>query len=128
MRHEIPTHLNVPDRFVLGLTATQAMQLMAAAACAYGLLKSAWAPLELRAALAALVLGLGLVLVLVRPSGRSPGAWLLLAVVYLLLPHRFVWRPCPSMTEKAEGTWAALTPRVGWLPPAGSDEGGPYVR
>ena len=70
-RHEIPTHLETPDRFALGLEAKQAMQLVAAASSAYGLLDLHWLPLEVRVLGAALACVAGALLALLRPGGRA---------------------------------------------------------
>lgn len=121
-RHEIPTHLEAPDRLLLGLTSKQVMQLMGAAAGAYGLLDSGLLPIELRLPLAAVAAMLGALLALVRPGGRAAEEWLLLLLVHLAGPRRMVWRPCPApVVETVEG-WAAHAPRVGWA------EGAAHVR
>ena len=114
-RHEIPTHLNVPDRFLLGLTAKQAMQLIGAASGAYGLLDQHALPFEVRVGLAILSVVMGVLLALVRPGGCAIEEWGLLALVHAATPREMVWRPSAAAESSADGAWAALAPRVGWL-------------
>jgi hypothetical protein len=139
--HEVPTHLDVQDRALLGLTVRQVLCLASAAACSYGLW-SRWPalPVGLRLGLAALCVGLGLVLALVRPGGRGLGEWALAALRYAGAPRRCVWRPVPAAVwgvppagagpspweEAAAGAgpwgrpaaWTELTLRPAWAPAA----------
>jgi len=117
-RHEIPTHLAVEDRLVLGLSARQAMYLIAAVAGGY----SAWneataAPPELRLGLAALCLLLGAALALVRPGGRGLDEWLFVVLHYLATPRRCAWRPRepdPAEWRRRTPAFAERAPRVAW--------------
>ena len=122
-RHEIPTHLETPDRFALGLTAKQAMQLVAAASGAYGLLDVHWLPWEMRVAAAVLAVVLGGLLALVRPGGRALEEWMLLLAAHVATPSRMVWRPCVPPSELYTATWVALAPRVDWRVPTRPDGG-----
>ena len=92
-RHEIPTHLSVSDRAVLGLT----MRQLLAAACGLALAHAAWAdlplPPALRLAAAAPVLGATLLLVFCRPAGRPLEEWALVLLRYRFAPRAAVWRP-----------------------------------
>src|SRR5262245_29924348 len=93
-RHEIPTHLDVPDTVFLGLTAGQALQLVLGLAAAY----AAWdrwpdlAP-GARLGLAAACVLAAAVLALVRPGRRGLAEWALVVLRYHLRPRRSVWRP-----------------------------------
>lgn len=120
-RHEIPTHLGAPDRFLLGLTAKQAMQLVAAAAGAYGLLDNQALPFELRALLAALAFLFGVLAALIRPGGRAAEEWALLLLFHLATPTCLVWRPCPTPVGDAEDGWATLAPQVNWREGSAAD-------
>ena len=127
-RHEIPTHLEAPDRFALGLTAQQAMQLVGAASGAYGLLDVHWLPWETRAMLAVLAFILGALLALVRPGGRALEEWALLLAAHVATPSRMVWRPCPAPTDLDTAAWVALIPRVDWRVATGPDGGSAGAR
>lgn len=113
-RHEIPTHLNVPDRFLLGLTAKQAMQLIATASGSYGLLQQHDLPLELRVAGAGISVLMGLVTALIQPGGRALEEWALLIALHIATPAHMVWRPAPCIEVTHDGHWAALAPPVDW--------------
>ena len=92
-RHEIPTHLNVEDRVVLGLTLRQVMILMFGCAAAYGLW-SQWPllPAELRIVLAVGCLVAAALLALARPHGRPLEEWGFAALRYAAVPKATVWR------------------------------------
>jgi hypothetical protein len=117
-RHEIPTHLAVEDRLVLGLSARRAMYLVAATAGGY----SAWteaaaAPPELRLGLAVLCLLAGAALALVRPGRRGLDEWLFVVLHHLATPKRCAWRPRepdPAGWRPRAPAFAARTPRVAW--------------
>jgi hypothetical protein len=92
--HEVPTHLDVQDRALLGLTVRQLLVLASAAACGFWLWSQSGAvPPSVRVGLAAACVAAGLGLALVRPGGRGLGAWGLTTLRYAALPRRCVWRP-----------------------------------
>jgi hypothetical protein len=125
-RHEIPTHLDAPDRFLLGLTAKQGMELMASAASTYGLLNNDVLPLELRLPLAAVSVLVGVLVALVRPGGRAVEEWLVLLAFHVATPHQLVWRPVPFGADwETDTRWADLRPRLDW---AGDPTEGSRVR
>jgi hypothetical protein len=117
-RHEIPTHLAVEDRLVLGLSARQAMYLIAAVAGGYSAWNEATAlPSELRLGLAALCLLLGAALALVRPAGRGLDEWLFVVLHYLATPKRCGWRPRdpdPADWRPRASLFAEHAPAVAW--------------
>ncbi len=118
LRHEIPTHLNVEDKVLLGLTIRQFMELMAGLAGTYSLWNQ-WPqlPLTVRAALTGLSLAMTLVGSLCRPGGRPMEEWLLVALEYLATPRRSVWRPREPELEDwwpRRGRWAELSPTLAW--------------
>jgi hypothetical protein len=117
--HEVPNHLNVQDTLFLGLTARQVATFMAFASPAYGI----WdqldvAPVEVRGALAALVVVVGVVFALVQPGGRPLDEWAFAVFAYAVTPRRLRWhRPEPDPREWCLHTpsgWADLAPRLGW--------------
>jgi hypothetical protein len=95
--HEVPTHLDVQDRALLGLTVRQLLVLASAAACGFSLWSHSGAvPPAVRVGLAAACVAAGLVLALVRPGGRGLDAWGLAALRYAAVPRRCLWRPAES--------------------------------
>jgi hypothetical protein len=116
-RHEVPTHLDAPDRFLFGLTAKQAMQLMAAAAGTYGMLNNEVLAPEVRLPIAILSAIFGVVAALVRPGGRALEEWAILLVSYHLSPRTMVWRPCAIVEDERCPSWVELSPRIGWTAP-----------
>ena len=92
-RHEIPTHLDVADRAVLGLTMRQLLQAAASLALAHAAWGDLPLPLPLRLGAATLVLALAVPLVFWRPSGRPLEEWALVLLRYHAAPRVAVWRP-----------------------------------
>jgi hypothetical protein len=92
MRHEIPTHLEVQDRFIGNLTTRQLLYLGLGAALGYG----AWLHFQHIAwfgvSVAGLIVLVALTVACVRPQGRDMEDWLLVMMRYVSLPKRCVWR------------------------------------
>jgi len=126
-RHEIPTHLNVEDAVLLGLSARQLATLMAGAALGYRLwLQWPTVPVPVRAGLAGACLLVGLVLALVRPGGRSLEQWGLTAMAYLAAPRRRTWAAAePKLADWRPADfsgWVELTPDLAWAEARASGE------
>lgn len=127
MRHEIPTHLNVDDTVLLGLTARQLGTLMACAALGYRVWVQ-WPalPVAVRAALVGGCLLVGLVLALVRPGGRPLEQWALAGLAYLAAPRRTTWavaEPKAADWRPAVASgWVELTPNLAWAAATGQPE------
>jgi hypothetical protein len=118
LRHELPTHLSVEDRLLLGLSARQVMYLVSGLAGGYGLWHQ-WPelPAELRLGLAAGAVLLAVITALVRPGGRGLDQWLFVVLHHLATPKRCTWRvaePDPAGWRPPAGGWAELAPRVAW--------------
>jgi hypothetical protein len=133
LRHEIPTHLDVQDKVIFGLTTRQTMHLLiglAAAAFAWTHLSSADVadviPLAARLAAVALCLCSALATALVRPYGRGVEEWAVVVLRFAATPRRAVWRPTPYPapplgTQPADGgspatgspDWFDYSPAVG---------------
>src|SRR5947209_7533611 len=91
--YELPTHLQVEDNLLLGLTARQLVRVAVSASLAYEVwdVSSAF-PSGLRLALTACLVVSGLLLVLLQPGGRSLDQWVLAFMVFAILPRRRIWR------------------------------------
>ncbi|MDQ2743484.1 MAG: PrgI family protein [Chloroflexota bacterium] len=117
-RHEIPTHLNIEDRALYGLTVRQVMYLTVGAAGGYEFWNQCPAlPLLVRALLVAPPLLLALIFALVHPHGRSLDDWLFIALHHVAVPKVSVWRPREpeSEQERRDGPgWEELAPRIAW--------------
>jgi hypothetical protein len=116
---EVPTHLNVEDALLLGLTAGQLARGAACASLAYGAWdQAAGLPVAVRAALSICLVLLGLALALIRPGGRPLDEWAFAAAAFALMPRRLCWRsvePDRPTRQSADPTdWAEMTPTVGW--------------
>ena len=71
---------------------------------------------QLRPALAGSALAGGIAIALLRPHGRGLLTWTLVVGRYLLMPRRYVWRPCHAAIVDA-GTdrhWLYGAPRLAW--------------
>ena len=108
-RHEIPTHLNVEDRAILGLTVRQLTVLTVGLSSGYALW-SGWPELATgaRAGLALACVLVGAALALVRPRGRGLEEWAFVALHYLATPKASTWRPRepdPAAWRPARAAW-----------------------
>ena len=117
-RHEIPTHLNVEDKLLLGLTARQFLYMLASVALGYSLWdRHPGLPPEARLALAAACVLVGALLALVRPGGRGLDQWLFVVLFHLATPRRTAWRvaePAPVAWRSGGPAWAEIAPQVAW--------------
>jgi hypothetical protein len=116
--HEVPTHLNVEDKVLFGLTVRQFLYLLVGSSASYTL----WSQLAglgdvLRMAGVTLCVGVTLALALLRPAGRLLEEWLAAALVFAITPRRATWRPAePSLADwrVAGATWHELVPSPVW--------------
>jgi PrgI family protein len=117
--HELPTHLQVEDVLLVGLTARQLLRLMIGASLAYGLWDQAlWLPIPIRVALAVVLAAAGVLVALFQPGGRPLDQWVLAALLFVFLPRRLVWRPgeCDVRnSSRPQSGWAELAPRPEWV-------------
>jgi len=116
---EVPTHLNVEDSLLVGLTARQILRLVALLSVAYGFWDQVDLPAPVRASVAALLALLGVILALIQPGGRSLDQWAFAAAAFALVPRRLVWRasePDAALWSVAEANgWAEFDPAIGWF-------------
>jgi hypothetical protein len=118
LRHEIPTHLDVEDRAIYGLSVRQLTYLIAGASGAYATWTS-WPdlPEELRGAAAVLAFLVAAAVALVRPGARGLEGWALAALHHVATPKRAVWRarePDPDAWRHDAAAWAEVEPRLAW--------------
>ncbi len=99
-RQEIPTHLEVEDRILFGLTLRQGVILLLGTTVGYFLfaqsgqaVASMHIPLALRVGLGLTPVLVTLALALIQPAGRPLEDWLFAIARYLTLPKQCVWRP-----------------------------------
>jgi hypothetical protein len=107
-RHEIPTHLEVEDKVMLGLTMRQVLTAAAALALAYGVAGELPLPLPARLAGAGLVLVCGALVTLWRPSGRPLEVWAFVLLQYIAAPRIAVWQADEVRSEEDGETPAAV--------------------
>lgn len=117
-QHEVPTHLNVEDKLLLGLTVRQFLYLLVGSSVTYTLWEqSAEYGGILRIGIASVCVVVTLAFALLRPAERPLEEWLAAALVYLASPRRSTWRPAepePSHWRPAAGGWQELTPSLSW--------------
>jgi hypothetical protein len=116
--YELPTHLNVEDNLLFGLSARQLLRVAVGASLAYSLWdNSTGLPTGLRIALTAVAAGLSLLVALVEPGGRPLDQWTLAFALFWLLPRRRLWRRAIQTRPDSSDSesWAALPIVAGWL-------------
>ena len=117
-RHQIPTHLNVEDRAIFGLTVRQVAYLVVGCAGAYNLwtLFPDW-PDAARLGIAVVCLLAAALVALVRPAGRGLEQWVFVVLHYAAVPRRSAWRPGEpdaALWRPREVAWAETAPWVSW--------------
>jgi drug/metabolite transporter (DMT)-like permease len=116
--HEIPTHLNVEDRVLFGLTVRQLLYLMVGCSVSYGLWERAVQVGDgARLALAAACLLVAAAFALVRPLGRPLEEWLVAGVCFVAAARTSTWRPAEPRAEDwrpAASDWQELMPTLDW--------------
>lgn len=127
-RHRVPTHLNVEDKAILGLTLREVACLGLGALfgfAAYGQLTAAPLPLRLLVGLLCLAAGMGLAFA--RPLGRGLEEWAFVLLHFAATPRHALWSPCPpdpAGWAGRDGDWAVAAVRItGGRGAAGSADG-----
>jgi hypothetical protein len=117
--YELPTHLQVEDQLIAGLTARQLVRLAIGATLAYGFWDQAtWIGENARLIIAVGLAAVGVLFGLIRPGGRPLDQWLAAGLVFVLLPRRLVWEPGSALLQHVprESTgWAELELNPEWL-------------
>jgi hypothetical protein len=116
--HEVPTHLNVEDRVLFGLTVRQFLYMLVGSSVAYTLWEqSAGLSDVVRIALCALCVGITLAFALARPADRPLEEWMAVALVYATSPRQSTWQlpePEPTSWRPTAGGWQELAPSLSW--------------
>src|SRR5579859_7164609 len=104
-RQEIPTHLEVEDRILFGLTLRQGIIALVGLSIGYIVYAQSgqlpWPttsggghpPLALRIVVASIPPLLAVALAVIQPMGRPLEEWVFALMRYVSLPKRCVWRP-----------------------------------
>jgi hypothetical protein len=116
--HEVPTHLNVEDRVVFGLTVRQFLYVLVGSSATYSLWEqAAWLADPLRVGMAGLSIAVTLAFALWRPADRPLEEWLAAACIYAASPGQATWQPAePSPADWLAGgpSWQELAPSLSW--------------
>ena len=108
--HKVPTHMNLPDKIVFGLTARQLLLLLIGCSMGYNL----WLHLGaletlalmgqvLRIALALVPAGVAAALAMISVADRPLEVWLLVLVHYWQRPRVYLWRSLRIREQSQEG-------------------------
>jgi hypothetical protein len=115
--HEVPTHLDVEDKVLLGLSVRQFLYLLVGSSAAYTLWEQPALMEPLRLGLVTASVCLTLAFALLRPAGRTLEEWLAAALVYAASARCSTWRPRepdPADWLPSSGGWHELTPSLNW--------------
>jgi hypothetical protein len=116
--HEVPTHLNVEDKVLFGLTVRQFLYVLVGSSASYAVWQQT---LQLgdgvRTVVVGLCVALTLAFALVRPAGRALEEWLVAALMFAASPRRATWQsaePVSADWRPAGGAWQELSPSLAW--------------
>lgn len=116
--HEVPTHLMVEDKVLLGLTVRQCLYLLVGCSISYG----AWGQLSatseiLQVGITAALAVLGCAFALLKPAGRPLEEWLAAGLLFCASPRQASWtihEPRAEDWRPASGLWQQLSPQAVW--------------
>jgi|SRR5579859_745520 len=116
--HEVPTHLDVEDKVLLGLTVRQFLYLLVGSSASYALWDQAATVGDgLRGAGVGICIATTLAFALLRPAGRALEEWLVAGFVFFAAPRRSTWQPTepvPADWRLPGAGWQELTPSLVW--------------
>jgi hypothetical protein len=129
--YEIPTHLQVEDALIAGLTPRQLLRLVGGASIAYAVWDQlAFLPTGLRAGVAGSAALFGVMFALVQPGGRPLDQWAFAAALFLVSPSRWRWRRTEALESEniePDEEWSELVAPVGWAEPVGQVEAASWL-
>jgi len=115
-RHRVPTHLNVEDKAILGLTLREVACLGLGALVGFAAYERTTAlPLPLRLLVALLCLAAGAGLAFVRPLGRGLEEWCFILLHFAATSRHALWHPRPPAPTEWAGRgddWAPAAVRI----------------
>jgi hypothetical protein len=121
--HEVPTHLNVEDKVLFGLTVRQFLYMLVGSSVTYTLWEqSAGLTDPARIAIGVVCVLITLAFALLRPADRPLEEWLAAALVYAASPRHSTWQPVePEVLDwrPSAGGWQELAPSLSWADDAG---------
>jgi hypothetical protein len=116
--HEVPTHLDVEDKVLFGLTVRQFLYLLVGSSASYALWEQATGLGDLVRGLSVVLCGgMTVAFALLRPAGRALEEWLVAALVFAASPRQSVWRPREPLVEDWRpfgDSWQELAPSLVW--------------
>jgi hypothetical protein len=117
--HEVPTHLNVEDKVLFGLTVRQFLYVLVGSSATYTMWdqSASLGIAALRVCLAVVCVGTTLAFALLRPADRPLEEWLAAALVFAASPRQAIWQPAepdPADWRPAGASWQALAPSLSW--------------
>jgi len=123
--HEVPTHLDVEDKVLFGLTVRQFLHLLVGSSGTY-LFWDQTAGLNeaVRVGMVCISVCTTVVLALIRPAGRPLEEWLAVTLLYIGTPRRATWQPGePAVSDwrPAGAAWQELTPSLTWADGSGEE-------
>ncbi len=117
--HEVPTHLDVEDKVLLGLSVRQFLYVLVGSSVCYSLWEqSAELGDVLRVPMVLFVVGTTLAFALLRPADRPLEEWLAAALVFAATEKQATWvpvEPDPADWRLAGVSWQELAPSLAWL-------------
>lgn len=121
--HEVPTHLNVEDKVLFGLTVRQFLYMLVGSSVTYTLWEqSVGLAAAARIVIAAACVVITLAFALLRPAERPLEEWLAAALVYAASARRSTWQPIepqPADWRPSAGGWQDLAPSLSWAEDVG---------
>jgi hypothetical protein len=115
----MPTHLNVEDKIVFGLSVRQFLYLLVGSSASYSLWEQSAGLGDLaRVSLVAISGGTTLAFALLRLADRPLEEWLAALLVFVAAPKQAIWRPRePHAADwRLPGVgWQELAPSLAWL-------------
>src|SRR5215472_4275405 len=118
-QHEVPTHLDVEDKLVFGLTVRQFLYMLVGSSISFMLWEEAAARgYVVRVGLVAVSVAMTLAFALLRIAGRPLEEWLVAAWMYVATPRSYTWQPRephPADWLPSGVSWQEFAPSASWV-------------